>query len=161
MALFYDKIAGMDFLKRLVERLPLEQISEVLGRIVFWWIRFVEGVPEASLAFYTYIGASLLVLILLWGLARLLPRVLDTIMGVVWIAAAAILLTPMINSDPSFDSSNAPAIIDVLHHLLMGEPTLAIQSFLPILAVMALLLALGALWQAIKIKVYQKRHQTQ
>lgn len=132
----------MEWLKDLLRSLPLESISEVLARVVLWWTHVVDGVPEEQLALHTYVGGSVLVLILLYWVLKLVPRFMR---GMIWIVSAAILLTP--GTTIGDTGGSAPAIIDVLHSLLMGEPSLAILAFLPILAVIIVGLILGAMWK--------------
>lgn len=135
----------MEWLKSLLKSLPLESISEVLAKIVLWWTRLVEGVPEAELSLWTYVGGSVLVLILLYWVLKILPKALR---GIVWILSAAILLTP--GSAMGEAGGTAPAIIDAFYHLLMGETALALTAMLPILAVAIAGLVLVAIWQLLR-----------
>ena len=64
----------MDWLKGLLQRLPLEKISDILGEIVIWWSQMVQGVPTADLPMYAYLGGSIIVLLLWLLVARMLPR---------------------------------------------------------------------------------------
>lgn len=138
----------MEFLKSILRSLPLETLSDILARVVFWWIRLTKGVSEDVLAQYTYVGSALLVLALLAIIAKCLPRFLRGFMWVVWAISAALLLTPApVLGDTG---GNAPAVIAALHALLMGEPKLALVAFLPVLGVITALLFIGAIWQFIK-----------
>lgn len=134
----------MDWLKELLRSLPLESISEVLAKVVVAWTHLVEGVPADELPFLAYVGASLLVLALLFFALRLVPKFLR---GMLWVLAAAILFTPAGTMGDS--GGSAPAIIGVAHALLMGQTELAFLNLLPILAVAIGLLVIGGLVQMI------------
>lgn len=135
----------MDWLKELLQLLPLEQFSEILAKIVLVWIRLVDGVPEEQLAFYTYVGGCFLVLFLFYFALRLIPKMFR---GIIWVMSVAILLTPGATINDT--GGTAPAIIEVLHAFIMGEPALAIAAFLPILAVIIVGLILGGIWQLLR-----------
>lgn len=134
----------MDWLKELFKSLPLEGISEILAKIVFLWIRLVDGVPESELPFLAYVGVSIAVLILLFFALRLVPKFLR---GILWVIVASVLLTPAGTIDDS--GGSAPAIIGVAHHLLMGRPEFAFSAFLPVLSTAIIMLVIGALLQMI------------
>lgn len=134
----------MDWLKELLRSLPLEGISEVLAKFVVLWIHLVDGVPADELPLLAYVGASVLVLILLFFVLRILPKFLR---GVLWVLAAAILFTPAGTMGDA--GGSAPAIIGVAHALLMGQTELAFLNLLPILAVTIVLLVVGGLLQVI------------
>lgn len=131
----------MDWLKQLLKNLPLEAISEILAQVVVRWIKLIEPISEENLSLYTYVGASLLVLFCMYWLLKIFPKALR---GALWLMSAAVLLTP---GQAIGELGNAPAIIGVVHGLLMGEVALAAMAFLPILAMMIIGLVLGALWQ--------------
>lgn len=135
----------MDFLKYLAKLLPVEWLSDTLARLVFIWIRLVDGVAEDKLALYTYVGSCITVLLLLLAVLKIVPRVLR---GVIWIMAAAILLTPGATINDT--GGTAPAIIEVIHTFILGETDLAISAFLPIVAVMSVGLILGGIWQLLR-----------
>lgn len=143
----------MDWLKELIKSLPLEAISEVLARLVLWWIAITKHIDPELLAIYVYVGGALLVLLILHFGLKILPK---SVAGVLWFCSAALLLTPGSTSDAS--GGIAPAIMGVLHALLMGNTKVAIRLFLPIVAVAAILTLLGALWQFLKniVVSYQK-----
>lgn len=145
----------MEWLKELVKSLPLEDISEVLAKVVFAWIQLVDGVPEERLALYTYLGASFLVLFFMYWLLKAVPRVLR---APIWIITAAVLLTP--GATIGDTDGNAPAIIGVLHSFLMGEPALAMAVFLPILAVIIAGLIVAALWQFVQAALNKPNQST-
>lgn len=134
----------MEWLKDILKSLPLEGISEILAKLVLWWTHLVEGVPADELPFLAYVGASVLVLVLLFFALRLLPKLLR---GVLWVLAAAILFTPAGTMNDL--GGSAPAIIGVAHALLMGQTELAFLNLLPILAVAIVLLVVGGLVQMI------------
>ena len=39
----------MDWLKGILNFLPLEKLSDILGEIVIWWSQMVKNVPPADL----------------------------------------------------------------------------------------------------------------
>lgn len=135
----------MDWLKNLLNSLPLESISEQLAQIILWWSKLVEGVPDTELPFLAYTGASLLVLLVLVLVVRLLPRPLG---GILWLFVAAILLTP--GDALASTDQIAPAIAGVAHGILMGDMTAATNAMLPILAVFTMLLIVGGIWQLLR-----------
>ncbi|MDO4251522.1 MAG: hypothetical protein Q4C68_08450 [Moraxella sp.] len=134
----------MDWLKDFVKNLPLEGISEILAKIVFLWIRLVDGVPESELPFLVYVGASIVVLILLFFLLRIFPKFIRDVIIVLFIA---VLFTPAGTMGDA--GGSAPAIIGVAHHVLMGDFVKALSGFLPILSVAIILFIAAALWQMI------------
>ena len=71
----------MDWLKNILQSLPLDKISDILGEIVIWWSQLVKDVPPADLPMYAYLGGSILVLLLWILVARMLPRPLG---GMSW-----------------------------------------------------------------------------
>lgn len=149
----------MDWLKALLGSLPLESTSEILGQVILWWIAITDGIDDADLPIFAYLGGSCLVLILLHFGLKFLPK---TVAGLVWIAAAAILLTP--GSTIGESGGIAPAIIGVAHSVLMGETGAALTLFLPILAVMIVLVMLGAVWQLLKaiiVSAIERRKNSQ
>ncbi|MDO4251055.1 MAG: hypothetical protein Q4C68_06060 [Moraxella sp.] len=138
-------------LKEVVKSLPLDSISEALAAVVLWWIRLVKDVPEDKLPVYTYLGASILVLILLYLVLRLLPK---SIRGILWIIAAAVLLTP----GPTLGETGeiAPAIIGVLHGFLMDNQAQAMAGLTSITAVIVVGLVLGVIWQLLRKTIESK-----
>ena len=48
----------MDWLKGILNFLPLEQLSDILGEIVIWWSQMVKNVPPADLPMYAYLGGN-------------------------------------------------------------------------------------------------------
>lgn len=143
----------MDWLKELIKSLPLEAISEVLARLVFWWIGLTKDIDPNLLAIYVYVGGSMMVLGILYFALKMLPK---SLAGVLWFCSAAVLLTPGSTSEAS--GGVAPAIMGVLHALLMGNTKVALRLFLPIVAVAAILTLLGSLWQFLRhlLFSYQK-----
>lgn len=135
----------MDWLKDLIKSLPLETISEYVAELVIWWSNLVKDVPDNDLPFLAYVGASVLVLVLLIFVVRVLPRPLG---GMLWALAVAVLLTP---GDTLTGSGQiAPAIAGVAHSVLMGDMATAVSMFLPILMVFIVLLMVGAIWQVLR-----------
>lgn len=135
----------MDWLKNLLKSLPLDTISEYVAKLVIWWSNLVKNVPDDDLPFLAYVGASVLVLLLLILVARMLPRPFG---GMLWTFAVAVLLTP---GDALVGTGQiAPAIAGVAHGVLMGDMASAMSAFLPILAVFVALLFVGAIWQILR-----------
>lgn len=135
----------MDWLKDLLKNLPLDFISDIISFLVGIWSRLTVGVPDEDLPFYTYVGASVLVLLLLLLVIRILPR---PVSGMLWLFAAAVLLTP---GDTLAGTDHvAPAIAAVAHATLMGDTAGAFGAFVPILAVYVVLLFVGAIWQVLR-----------
>lgn len=81
----------MDWLKNIVNSLPLEAISDILGEITIWWGQLVKDVPPADLPMYAYLGGVVIVLVLWLLVARMLPRPLG---GMSWMILFAVLLAP-------------------------------------------------------------------
>ncbi|MGP4714713.1 MULTISPECIES: hypothetical protein [unclassified Psychrobacter] len=135
----------MDWLKNILQFLPLDTLSDILGEIVIWWSQMVKGVPPADLPMYAYIGGTVVVLLLWLLVARMLPRPLG---GMTWMVLFAVLLAPgTALGDPSL---LAPASIGVVYALMMKDTTAAINSALPILVVLVVGLFIGFLWQLIR-----------
>lgn len=135
----------MDWLKSILESLPLEKLSDLLGEIVIWWSQMVKDVPPADLPMYAYLGGSVIVLLLWILVARMLPRPLG---GMSWMVIFAVLLAPgTALSDPSVI---APASISVVYAIMMKDIAGAITNALPILVVLVAGLFLGFVWQLIR-----------
>lgn len=135
----------MDWLKGLLQRLPLEKISDILGEIVIWWSQMVKGVPPADLPMYAYLGGSIIVLLLWLLVARMLPRPLG---GMSWMVLFSLLLAPgTALGDPS---QIAPASISVVYAVMMKDTASAINNALPILVVLVVGLFIGFIWQLIR-----------
>lgn len=135
----------MDWLKNLVQNLPLDLISEIVTKLTIIWSKFVQDVPDEELPFTAYVGSSALVLVLLLFVVRVLPRPFG---GIMWMLAASVLLTPsntLANSDQL-----APAIASVAHRILMKDPSGAVVAFLPILAAFIVLLFIGGIWHLLR-----------
>lgn len=135
----------MDWLKNLLKSLPLDTISEYIAELVIWWSNLVKDVPDDDLPFLAYVGASVLVLLLLILVVRVLPRPIG---GMLWAFAVAVLLTP--GDALTGTGQIAPAVASVAHGVLMGNTSGAISGFLPILAVFIALLCVGAIWQILR-----------
>lgn len=135
----------MDWLKGLINNLPLDTISEWLASAVVWWSKLVKDVPADDLPFFAYVGASVLTLLLFVLVVRVLPRSFG---GMLWVFAAAVLLTP--GDTLAGTGQVAPAIAGVAHTVLMGDYTGALSAFLPILMVFVVLLFVGAIWQLLR-----------
>ncbi|WP_201534854.1 hypothetical protein [Psychrobacter immobilis] len=135
----------MDWLKNILQSLPLEAISDILGEIVIWWGQLVKDVPPADLPMYAYLGGVIIVLVLWLLVARMLPRPLG---GMSWMLLFAVLLAPgTAIGDPSVI---APASIGVVYAIMMKDPAGAIANMLPILVVLVVGLFVGFVWQLIR-----------
>ncbi|WP_228138837.1 hypothetical protein [Psychrobacter sp. P2G3] len=135
----------MDWLKSILESLPLEKLSDILGEIVIWWSQMVKNVPPADLPMYAYLGGSIVVLLLWILVARILPRPLG---GMSWMVLFAVLLAPgTALNDPSVI---APASISVVYAIMMKDTATAITNALPILVVLVVGLFVGFVWQLIR-----------
>lgn len=135
----------MDWLKNILQSLPLEKISDILGEIVIWWSQLVKGVPPADLPTYAYIGGAIVVLALWVLVARMLPRPLG---GMSWMVLFAVLLAPgTALSDPGL---LAPASISVVYAVMMKDTAAAVNNALPILVVLVVGLFIGFVWQLIR-----------
>lgn len=135
----------MDWFKKLVQSLPLDKISDLLGDLVVWWSHLVQDVPPSELPMYAYLGGSIIVLLLWILVARLLPRPLG---GISWVVLFAILFAPgTALGDPS---EIAPASISVVYAIMMKDIPGAITNALPILVVMFVGLFLGFIWQLLR-----------
>ena len=135
----------MDWLKSILQSLPLEKISDILGEIVIWWSQMVKGVPPADLPAYAYIGGGIVVLALWVLVARVLPRPLG---GISWVILFAVLFAPgTALSDPS---TIAPASISVIYAVMMKDIAGAVSNSLPILVVLVVGLFIGFIWQLIR-----------
>ena len=135
----------MDWLKSILQSLPLEKISDILGEIVIWWSQLVKGVPPADLPMYAYIGGSIVVLALWILVARMLPKPLG---GISWMVLFAVLLAPgTALGDPSL---LAPASISVVYAVMMKDTTAAASNALPVLIVLVVGLFIGFVWQLIR-----------
>lgn len=135
----------MQWLKDLLNGLPLDRISEWLAHIVLLWVQAVDGVPEDKLSLYVYVGGSVIVLILLIFALRLVPRMFR---GIIWVISAAILLTP--GTTLNGTGELAPAVIGVLYSFLMKDTAQAMSGVLSIVGVMIGGLILGAMWQLLR-----------
>lgn len=135
----------MDWLKSILQSLPLDKISDLLGEIVIWWSQMVKGVPPADLPMYAYLGGSIIVLLLWILVARMMPRPLG---GMSWMVIFAVLLAPgTALGDPS---QIAPASISVVYAIMMKDTVGAIANSLPILVVLVVGLFVGFVWQLIR-----------
>lgn len=135
----------MDWLKGIINSLPLEAISDILGEIAIWWGQLVKDVPPADLPMYAYLGGVVIVLVLWLLVARMLPRPLG---GMSWMMLFAVLLAPgTALSDPSVI---APASISVVYAIMMKDTAGAITNMLPILVVLVAGLFIGFVWQLIR-----------
>lgn len=135
----------MDWLKNLLQILPLKTISDILGEIVVWWSQMVKDVPPADLPMYAYLGGAIVVLILWVLVARILPRPLG---GMSWMVLFAVLLAPGTALGDS--SLIAPASIGVVYAVMMKDMAAAVTSALPILVVLVVGLFIGFVWQLIR-----------
>mgnify|MGYP003655686535 CR=1 FL=1 len=123
----------MDWLKGIINSLPLEAISDILGEIAIWWGQLVKDVPPADLPMYAYLGGVVIVLVLWLLVARMLPRPLG---GMSWMMLFAVLF--------------APASISVVYAIMMKDTAGAITNMLPILVVLVSGLFIGFVWQLIR-----------
>ena len=135
----------MDWLKGIIDSLPIGAISDILGEITIWWGQLVKDVPPADLPMYAYLGGVIIVLILWLLVARILPRPLG---GMSWMILFAVLLAPgTALGDPSVI---APASISVVYAIMMKDTAGAITNMLPILVVLVVGLFVGFVWQLIR-----------
>ena len=135
----------MDWLKGIINSLPMGAISDILGEITIWWGQLVKDVPPADLPMYAYLGGVIIVLILWLLVARILPRPLG---GMSWMILFAVLLAPgTALGDPSVI---APASISVVYAIMMKDTAGAIANMLPILVVLVVGLFVGFVWQLIR-----------
>lgn len=135
----------MDWLKGILNFLPLEQLSEILGEIVIWWSQMVKNVPPADLPMYAYLGGTVIVLLLWILVARIMPKPLG---GMSWMVIFAVLLAP--GTALGEQGEIAPASIGVVYALMMKDTTSAVSSALPILVVLVVGLFIGFVWQLIR-----------
>lgn len=139
------KETRMDWLKGIIDSLPIGAISDILGEITIWWGQLVKDVPPADLPMYAYLGGVIIVLILWLLVARILPRPLG---GMSWMILFAVLLAPgTALGDPSVI---APASISVVYAIMMKDTAGAIANMLPILVVLVVGLFVGFVWQLIR-----------
>ena len=135
----------MDWLKSILQSLPLEKISDILGEIVIWWSQMVKGVTPADLPMYAYIGGAIVVLALWILVARMLPKPLG---GMSWMILFAVLFAPgTALSDPS---TIAPASISVVYAVMMKDTAAAVNNALPVMVVLVVGLFIGFVWQLIR-----------
>lgn len=135
----------MDFFRSILQSLPLEGLSDILGEIVIWWSQMVSGVPADDLPMYAYLGFSIIVLLLWILIARIMPRPLG---GMSWMILFAVLLAPgTALSDPS---TIAPASISVVYAVMMKDTAGAVANALPVLVVLVAGLFVGFVWQLIR-----------
>lgn len=135
----------MDWLKSILNSLPLDKISDILGEIVIWWSQMVKGVPPTDLPMYAYLGGTFVVLVLWVLVARMLPKPLG---GMSWMVLFAVLLAPgTALGDPS---QIAPASISVVYAVMMKDTAAAISNALPVLVVLVAGLFIGFVWQLIR-----------
>lgn len=135
----------MDWLKSILQSLPLDKISDILGEIVIWWSQMVKNVAPADLPMYAYLGGAAVVLALWVLVARMMPRPLG---GMSWMVLFAVLLAPgTALSDPS---TLAPASISVVYAIMMKDMAGAVSNSLPVLVVLVLGLFIGFIWQLIR-----------
>ncbi len=135
----------MDWLKSILDNLPLEKLSDILGEIVIWWSQMVSGVSPDNLPMYAYLGGAIIVLVLWLLVARMLPRPFG---GMSWMILFAVLLAPgTALNDPS---TIAPASISVVYAIMMKDTAGAISNALPVLVVLVVGLFVGFVWQLIR-----------
>lgn len=135
----------MDWLKDILQSLPLDTISDILGELIIWWSQLVKNVPPADLPMYAYIGGAVIVLVLWLLVARMIPRPFG---GMSWMVLFAVLLAPgTALSDPSVI---APASISVVYAVMMKDTTAAVSNALPVLVVLVVGLFIGFVWQLIR-----------
>lgn len=135
----------MDWLKNILQVLPLETISDILGEIVIWWSQMVKYVPADDLPMYAYFGLSAVVLALWVLIARTMPRPLG---GMTWVVLFAVLLAPgTALEDPS---TIAPASISVVYAIMMKDTATALSNALPVFIVLVLGLFVGFIWQLVR-----------
>ncbi len=144
----------MEWLKEFIKGLPLEDISEVVADVVAWWSEQVKDIPANELPLQAYVGGSLLVCILWFFIARVLPRPLG---GMSWIVVIAVLFTP---GTPLGDSADiVPACIAVAYAILMKDYQSAVVHGLPILIVIVAGFFLGFVWQLMRLLIFQNKQK--
>ncbi|WP_049235694.1 hypothetical protein U0021_01830 [Moraxella canis] len=122
--------------------LPLEQIGEALSGFFSFWGRLTEGVPAGQLPLIVYVVCCGLVLLLWLVIMRLIPRPFK---GISLVVLAAVMFAP---GQAAGDTGEiAPAMIGVFHAILMKDFGAALGAAVPIFAVLAALLVVGAAWQ--------------
>lgn len=135
----------MDWLKSILQSLPLDKISDILGEIVIWWSQMVKGVPPDDLPMYAYLGGAIIVLALWVLVARIMPKPLG---GMTWVMLFSVLLAPgSALGDPSVI---APASISVVYAVMMKDTATAISSAMPILVVLVVGMFIGFVWQLVR-----------
>lgn len=135
----------MDWLKGILNFLPLEQLSDVLGEIVILWSQMVKNVPPADLPMYAYLGGTLVVLLLWILVARIMPKPLG---GMSWMVIFAVLLAP--GTALGDQGQIAPASIGVVYAIMTKDTGAAIHNAIPVLVVLVVGLFIGFVWQLIR-----------
>ena len=128
-----------------LKNLPLEQISDALSGFFSFWGRITEGVPAGQLPLIVYVICCALVLLLWLVVMRVIPRPFK---GISWMALAAVMFAP--GQAAGGTGEIAPAMLGVFHGILMKDFGAAFSASVPIFAVMAALLVVGAVWQMAK-----------
>ncbi|WP_250162752.1 hypothetical protein [Psychrobacter sp. WY6] len=134
----------MDWLKGIINSLPLEAISDILGEIAIWWGQLVKDVPPQTYRCMRIWGV--VIVLVLWLLvARMLPRPLG---GMSWMILFAVLLAPgTALGDPSVI---APASIAVVYAIMMKDTAGAITICCRYFVVLVVGLFVGFVWQLIR-----------
>ncbi|MFB6347916.1 hypothetical protein ACFBZI_00395 [Moraxella sp. ZJ142] len=122
--------------------LPLEKISDALVGFFSFWGRITDGVPAGQLPLIVYVICCALVLLLWLLVMRLIPRPLK---GISWVMLAAVMFAP--GQAAGGTGEVAPAMLGVFHAILMKDFVGALSASVPIFAVVAALLVVGAVWQ--------------
>ncbi len=134
----------MDWIKELIKDLPLDLISEIIADIVAWWSYTVQNIPAEDLSFNVYVGGSLVVCLLWFFIARVLPRQFAFIS---WVIVFAVLFTPAVSTGKSAEI--VPACVATVYSVLMKDTYGAIMNLLSIISVIFVIFLLNFIWQMI------------
>lgn len=128
-----------------LKNLPLEQVSDTLSGFFSLWGQITGGIPAGQLPLIVYVICCSLVLLLWLVVMRMIPRPFK---GISWVVLAAMMFAP--GQAAGGTGEIAPAMLGVFHGILMKDPGAALLALVPIFAVMAALLVVGAIWQMAK-----------
>ena len=128
-----------------LKNLPLEKIGEALAGFFGFWGRLTEGVPASQLPFIVYIVCCGVVRLLWLVVMRLIPRPFK---GISLAVLAAVMFTP--GQAAGNSGEIAPAMIGVFYAILMKDFSAALGAAVPIFAILAALLVVGAAWQMVR-----------
>ncbi len=144
----------MDWFKDFIKSLPLEEISEQLAKLVMWWSELVQGIPGDELPLIVYLGGSVIVCLLWFFIARILPRQVS-IMS--WIVLIAILFTPSVALGNNGEI--VPACVAIVYSILMKNTYGIIINILPILSVIVTCFFLVVIWHVLQMVLIQNQQE--